>query len=425
MNHSKGINLLCMVFNILTYNVVQYNIVILTTDIISYHKLKWLYFSIVERMPVITCNNKKFNVLYGNTSNSEYIKDIVKLSDNVDINISIPDKYYVVIDTYVKFLEGDKIPITSRNHLFLCFQLSTLFADDSYFKHCVQQTLNNWSYMCNMVYNDFIDDLQWSFFVLSPYDFIPKHLLDNELFMTYWNTANQNITIKVNDDNETYYNNVETINKNHQKTIKTYHVVDVSGLSKEVGNGKEVVYYANSNIIMEENHYIDGKQNGEWKTWYDNNQHTLMSEKYYVDGKRNGPFREWYDNDQHTLMRERHYIDGKLNGQIREWYDGDQHILASEGYYVNDIWDGVYKTWYNNDQNILLHESYNSRDGQRNLNRGWYNNNGHTLAYEGYYVNNKQDGVWKRWYDDDQHTLDCEEYYDNGELINTVHHDVN
>ena len=65
--------------------------------------------------------------------------------------------------------------------------------------------------MCIMVYNDFNDDLQWLFFVSAPYDFIPKHVLDNDLFITQWNKLNQSTIIKVN-TNEVYYNNNQVLN---------------------------------------------------------------------------------------------------------------------------------------------------------------------------------------------------------------------
>jgi len=132
-------------------------------------------------MLVITCCNKQFSITCdeGNIG-SEYIKDIVKTFGNSDATIPVPNKYYTIISNYVEFLKDNHIPITSRERLLLCFQLNTLFVDDSYFKHCVQQVLGLWSYMCIMIYNDFNNDLQWFFFVYAPYDFIPKRLLDND-----------------------------------------------------------------------------------------------------------------------------------------------------------------------------------------------------------------------------------------------------
>jgi len=116
-------------------------------------------------MPVITCCSKQFIVPYDrNNITSEYIKEVVTLFDNINVVIPIPDKYCTVISNYVEFLTGQKqSPITSRNRLLLSFQLNTLFVDVEYVSYLTHQVFNNWSYMCNMVYNEFNDDLKWSF----------------------------------------------------------------------------------------------------------------------------------------------------------------------------------------------------------------------------------------------------------------------
>jgi len=317
-------------------------------------------------MPIIICGNKESNIPYSNTLNSEYIKDIVDVSKDINVVIPIPDKYCSVINDYVNYLNGNEVLIISKQRLILNFQLSTLFADESYFKYCIEQTLNNWSDVCVMVYNDFNDDLRWSFFLHSPYDFIPQYLLDSNAFMTQWQEKNQNIVIKVNRGSAVYYTNIkdEDSSEDDGKVIKTYHTVN----GQEVGYKKVVKYYPNSNIIMTEQHYVDSKLNGVWKEWYDtqreiNDQHTLRYEGHYVDGKEDGVWRWWYDtqreiNDQHTLRSEGHYVAGKLDGVWRHWYDNDQHTLLSEGYYVDCKLNGTWRWWYNNDQHTLMSEEY-------------------------------------------------------------------
>jgi len=339
-------------------------------------------------MPVITCYNKEFVVPYDKENiTSEYIKDIVTFSGDEHVVIPVQDKYCTVINNYVEFLTGEKQSlITSRDRLLLSFQLNTLFVDGSYFNYLVQQTFNNWSYMCNMVYNEFNDDLQWLFFVHCPHDFIPKYLLDNNSFMIQWDKVNWNTVIHVNNDNEIYYNNNEKFN-NGIRDVTTYHTVNsktktqvengsiVNYHAKEVGYKKITTYYKDSNNIASEHHYVDGKKDGDWKRWYNDDQHRLRYEEHYVDGKEDGVWRYWYDtqreiNDQqttgipqgeslrhtegglrhiedilkekwlrcacrHTLEFEENYVDGKLDGTWRWWYNNDQHTLATEGQWVN------------------------------------------------------------------------------------------
>ena len=285
-------------------------------------------------MPIITCHNKQFSIPYDKHNvTSEYIKDIVTLSGDVDVVIPIPDKYCIVINSYIEFLTGEsknQSPITSRNKLLLGFQLNTLFIDNSYFNYLVTQVFNNWSYMCNIVYNNFNNDLQWLFFIYCPHDFIPKYLLHNESFMTQWNKFNRNTIINVNHTSEVYYNNVETNEKNG-KVVKTYHTVH----GKEVGYKEEIVYYKNSNYINSKRHYVDGKPDGVQRRWYNNDQHTLKYEQHYVDGKLDGVWREWYDNNQHTLKSEGNWFDSKKHGHWIE-YNGNGNII-SDDVYVNGI----------------------------------------------------------------------------------------
>ena len=382
-------------------------------------------------MPTITCCNKEFNVSYtGSTKDtgSEYIKDVVTSFGNVDVVIPVPDKYCTVIDNYIKFVNGNQVLITSRERLLLCFQLNTLLIDEGYFRYCIQQTFNNWSYMCNMVYNDFNDDLQWSFFVYCPHDFIPKHLLDNNTFMKQWNNINQGTIIKVNNDNEVYYNNVETFNEHEQRCITTSHTVKITLNTnhttndvKVIGNKREIIYYANSNNIMSDISYVDDKREGLTMKWYDNSQHSLKFEGYYIDGNETGLRREWYDNEHNTLIYEGQYVNGREDGPWREWYDDDQqttgslrHTLKSEGKYVNGKLDGTWREWYDNDQHTLESEEYWLNDKKDGVWRHWYDNDQHTLLSERHYVDGKQDGVWREWYDNDQHTLKFEGYYVDG-----------
>ena len=336
-------------------------------------------------MTIITCCNKQFTIPHNGketVTSSQYIQDVINLSNGGDVIIPILDKYCTVVDNYVQFAQGNQVPITSREQLFLCFQLETLLADDEYHIYCVQQVFNNWSYMRNIVYNEFNDDIQWSFLVLAPYDFIPKHLLDSSTFMTQWNENNINKTISVNNGNEVYYNNIETLNKDNQKVIKTYHTIN----GNEFGYKKEIKYYKNSNNVEIEKHWVDGKYDGIWRSWYDNDQHTLEAEDHYVDGKPDGVQRSWYNNIQHTLKFEQHYVDGKQNGVWRTWYDDDQHTLWFEQHYVDGKMDGVQKCWYNNDQ--------------------------HTLKSEQHYVNGKRHGQWLTF--DVNGNITSDITYDNG-----------
>ena len=352
-------------------------------------------------MPVIVCCNKKLDIPYNiNTTKSEYVKDVVGWAGDVNISISVDDKYCTVIDNYVEYVRGNEIAITSRDRLLLCFQLNTLFIDDEYFKYLVTQVFsaallsgaylrfNNWSYMCNMVYSDFNDDLQWSFFIYAHYDFIPKHLLTNISFMKQWNKYNQNVTIKVNNENELYYNNVETLDADKHVNSNTYHTVN----GRKVGHRLEIIYFKNGNVMSEIN-YVDEKINGSWKQWYNNEQNTLATEGDFIDDYEDGVQREWYDDERHALASEARYVNGKRDGITRWWFNNRQHTLSSECNYVNGKLNGVWKQWYNDEQQTT---------GSLR----------HILASEVHYINGKRDGHSTEFDTDGNITFDGE--YING-----------
>jgi len=385
------------------------------------------------KMTIFICGDRTITVPHEVSVNSEYVKDVVNLYHNHDTEIIIPVKYHDVIDMYVGYLNYNNnnnnsdinINIDSQ-HLLLCFELSTFLIDEGYFKYCVQQVFNDWSCMCNMVYNEFNDDLKWCFFIHAPYNFIPKYLLNNNTFINQWHKNNVNTIIKVNGNNECYYNNIQTVNSNGNTTIRIYHTVN----DVERGYKRVIEYYpgynnnySRCNDIKNQNHYINGERYGTRTEWYEDkqlklalsnginkdkrcvtdNKHTKKPyfECYYVNGAKHGPFREWYDdgdnngenNYDDNLSCDGYYINNKRYGLWRYWYDnndGDEHLnvvtntttnktqkyqpLECQGYYVNDVKHGLWRSWYNNDK--------------------------HTVMYERSYINGKEHGKWKQWYNE-------------------------
>ena len=110
-------------------------------------------------------------------------------------------------------------------------------------------------------------------------------------------------------------------------------------------HGKQVIYYSNGNIfkIIE---YSNGLPHGKWFSYYDDSSDNCLkvrsidhfvygksinkSMTYYengvlksmttfsADGKRNGVFKKFFDNQQ--LKCSKYYLDDKLNGETIEYY---------------------------------------------------------------------------------------------------------
>jgi len=79
------------------------------------------------------------------------------------------------------------------------------------------------------------------------------------------------------------------------------------------------------------NQYIDGKEHGKWRWWYENGNRWLDTR--YILGKEHGRSRWWYEIGQ--LQFDGNYINGKKHGLFKHWrYDGR---LMSKEYYENGV----------------------------------------------------------------------------------------
>lgn len=80
-------------------------------------------------------------------------------------------------------------------------------------------------------------------------------------------------------------------------------------------NGIGYDLHKNGELFIE-GKYKNGKQEGEWKTYYDNGQLDIIGQ--YKNGKMNGKFKFYYKDG--VLSRETDYIYGKEDGLSIQWY---------------------------------------------------------------------------------------------------------
>ena len=134
--------------------------------------------------------------------------------------------------------------------------------------------------------------------------------------------------------------------------------------------------------------YKIGKKNGIVKL-YKLNTNILLFEGEYLNGKRNGNGKEYYYKSK--LIFEEEYLLGKRHFKGKEYHE--EIKLKFEGEYLfGEKWNG---NEYNND-NII----YSLKNGKGFIKEYDYYGN---LIFEGEYLNGKRNGKGK-------------EYYDNGEL---------
>ena len=166
-------------------------------------------------------------------------------------------------------------------------------------------------------------------------------------------------------------------------------------------NGKGKEYKIDTNKLIFEGEYLNGKRNENGKEYYESGN--LKFEGQYIKGKRwNGKGYSKYGNMEFEIK------DGK--GNLKEYnFHGD---LKFEGEYLNGERNGKGKEYYN-DRELLKRKRYNPNsknylleyegeylNGIRNGKGKEYNILNGKLEYEGEYLNGKRNGKGKEYYED-------------------------
>ena len=162
--------------------------------------------------------------------------------------------------------------------------------------------------------------------------------------------------------NENQKLNMIIYNKELQKrlSINIEHIKEISGRYKKVEkNRKGKEYKLNTDIVLFDGEYLNGKRNGKGKEY--NNFGVLIFEgEYlngdgqYLNGKRNGKGKEYYDNV--TLKFDGEYLNDKRNGKGKEYYYNGK--LYFEGEYLEG------KKWNEKGYDIKGNLEYEIKNGK-------------------------------------------------------------
>ncbi len=98
---------------------------------------------------------------------------------------------------------------------------------------------------------------------------------------------------------------------------------------KAVKDGLFVAYGTGADRLIQ-GYYHDGKQAGEWTTWYENGQRSAVD--HFRDGMQNGLHISWYANGVKAL--EGKYRDGKREGEWTRW--DPTGLMSKHEYYRDD-----------------------------------------------------------------------------------------
>ena len=202
-----------------------------------------------------------------------------------------------------------------------------------------------------------------------------------------------------------YFQKLFSLNVKYYKKISGKYKIE--GIN---GNGKEFIL--NTNILIFEGEYKDGKKNGVGKEYNDGN---IIFEGEYKDGKKNGEGKEYHycygqlEYDYKPYFRsensfcdryvtigffevelkkafEGEYKDGKKNGKGKEYYSNGKIKFAGE-YLNGEKWKG---SGYDTNNNIV----YKIEKGNGKVKEFYPNGK---LKFEGEYLNGKINGKVKEY----------------------------
>ncbi len=190
------------------------------------------------------------------------------------------------------------------------------------------------------------------------------------------------------------------------------------------GTVKSSVIYNDQGVKVSEGIVTeDGRRNGEWKNFFENDN--IREKGEYDNNRRTG---DWtFYNNEGQIIQTGQYRNGRPEG-LWKWYYTDGNILREEEYYQGNR-DGKFIE-YSKDKEIISEGQY--LDGEKN---GYWNITIGDHREEGNYIIGLRDGMW-RYYDDEGNLLyrgrylqDNPDgyhfyYYENGRIKEEQYYDM-
>ncbi|MCB0472451.1 MAG: toxin-antitoxin system YwqK family antitoxin [Flavobacteriaceae bacterium] len=124
--------------------------------------------------------------------------------------------------------------------------------------------------------------------------------------------------------------------------------------------GKWLYFHEDGKTVMAEENYVDGKLDGDYKTFYLSGKPTEIA--YYKDGLLDSTYRK-YSIKGH-LYQHLTYKNGKLNGKA-VYYNRKTGILTTKGQFKDDVRVGTWEN-YAEDGELISTEQPNAKKERPN-----------------------------------------------------------
>lgn len=135
--------------------------------------------------------------------------------------------------------------------------------------------------------------------------------------------------------NHGYYHGQQMeVKSNGSKEIETY--------NDGILEGEYLLYHPNGNKAIEGSYKTERKKEGTWTYWHENGD--IEKTENYLNGKLNGEKKTFYEGGLPRSIEA--YTDGELNGKKID-YDEETNKIVAEASYVNGKLDGEFKAYHN------------------------------------------------------------------------------
>jgi antitoxin component YwqK of YwqJK toxin-antitoxin module len=131
---------------------------------------------------------------------------------------------------------------------------------------------------------------------------------------------------------------------------------------------------------------IDGKKNGRWISFFENNKQRIEKDGKYENNRKTGIWKTYYENG--NLKSEITYINNIPDGYARIFYENGR--ISEEGTWKGTKWIGKY-LYYHENGNKAYDWSFNEA-GKRTGEQKYYHENG-KLMIKGEWIDGKENGV--------------------------------
>ncbi len=142
----------------------------------------------------------------------------------------------------------------------------------------------------------------------------------------------------------------------HKKGLNVETKGGITRVDNAVYSGTLYTLDAQGKDTVEIQNYLNGKEHGIWKQFYENGQ--LRESRFFKEGKKEGQYLAWWPDG--SPQKEYYFENGEYEGTCKEWYQNGQ-LFREFNYHIGQE-EGSQKMWKGDGK---IESNYEIREGRR------------------------------------------------------------